>query len=206
MKYTPKQRLRLAWRWLPLELLVLVACIAAGWGISQVGAKPIYHAQVELAIQQRVKSGTNKNQRQRKHRQDVRNVKQFMVMPHQSAVLYAASTYAYTHYGTWQGVQDLSESVVADTVAHQPILRVTVASSSARIARQNAQAFNVSIKQELRRTLKHYRVKTVQTTVQPAANAMRMPVLKLSVMVGGLLAVLTPYLVEMGRRKEREPH
>lgn len=144
------------------------------------------------------KRGLSTARLKRQRRQDIKAITQFNVMPHQSAVLTRASTYAYAHYGIWQPIQELSESVQAAPVARRPVLRVTATSSSRQVAQQNVQAFNVAIKANLT-GLKNYRVKTVKRTVTRETNVIRGALWKLILVVGGGLALLSPYLVKYGQ-------
>lgn len=48
MKVQPKERFKLAWRWLPLELLIMLLSIGIGWGLNQWLPKPVYQAQVDF--------------------------------------------------------------------------------------------------------------------------------------------------------------
>ncbi|MCW1909781.1 polysaccharide biosynthesis protein [Lactiplantibacillus paraplantarum] len=195
MKVQPKERFRLAWRWLPLELLIIVISGGLGWGLNRWLPKPVYQASVDIRIAQTTHTGMSTARVQRQRRQDIKAIAQFNVIPHQSVVLTAASTYAYVHYGIWQPIQELSESVQAAPVGHRPVLRVTATSSSRQVAQQNAEAFNAAIKDNLTE-LKHYQVKTVKRTVTYKANVIFEALWKLVIVVGGGLALLSPYLVK----------
>ena len=202
MKVQPKERFRLAWRWLPLELLIIMISGGVGWGLNQWLPKPVYQANVEIRITQIPRAGASLAQRRRQQRQDIKAIPQFNVLPHQVAILTAASAYAYTHYGIWQPIQDLSESVQAEAIPQRPSIRVTATSSSRAVAQQNAQAFNVAIKDNLK-SLKHYRITTVRRTVTRTTNIVRGAIWKLVVIVGGSLALLSPYLVKYGQGRGR---
>lgn len=201
--YQPKDRLRLTWHWLPMEILILAIFLAGGWGVSRLIAKPIYQANIELTIQHRTKKGQSRAKRATIRKRDIADVSQFNVMPRQSSVLYAASEYAYTHYGYWQQVQDLSESVSATAVPDKPVLRLTVQSSSKQVAQQNVQAFNVAVTDSLK-ILKGYQVRSSKSTTQFVSNNVQHSVYKFAVVLGILAAVATPYLAKtvMGARDE----
>ena len=205
MKVQPKERFKLAWRWLPLELLIMLLSIGIGWGLNQWLPKPVYQAQVDLKIVQKPRAKMTASQRRRQRRQDIKLLPQFSVMPHQGIVLTQDSAYAYMHAGIWQPIQELSESVQATPVEHQPVLRVTASSSSRSVARLNARAFEVAITDNLK-SLKHYRITTVRRRVQRTPNVIRGAIWKLVLVIGGSLAVLSPYLVKFvqgwGRQDE----
>lgn len=204
MNYRPKERFILAWRWLPLEIVILITSILIGWGINQWLFKPVYQARVDLQITRHLKRQATSRQRQKQRRQDIADVAQFAVMPHKRAVLVTAGSYAYTHDGIWQSIQDLSESVQAVALKQRPVLRLTASSTSRAVAQANAAAFNVATKQELRTTLTHYQVKTISTKVTRTDNVMWMTVWKIVLVIGGSLAILSPYLVGYVRRGERD--
>jgi len=193
--YQPKDRLRLAWHWLPMEILILVIFLTGGWGVSRLIAKPIYQSNIELTIQHRTKKGQSRAKRATIRKHDIADVSQFNVMPRQPSVLYAASEYAYTHYGYWQQIQDLSESVSATAVPDKPVLRLTVQSSSKQVAQQNVQAFNVAVKDSLK-VLNGYQVYSGSIATQFVANNIQYSVYKFAIILGILAAVTTPYLVK----------
>ena len=109
MKVQPKERFSLAWRWLPLELLIIMLSVGLGWAGNRWLPKPVYQASVDIQIAQTPRSGLSTARLKRQRRQDIKAITQFNVMPHQSAVLTQASTYSYAHYGIWQPIQELSE-------------------------------------------------------------------------------------------------
>lgn len=201
MKYQASERLRIAWHWLPLEVLVVVACVVLGWGLATIMSKTVYQARVDVKIQRQLSRHANNNQRQEQREKDIANVGQFSVMPHQSAVLYHASEYAYTHFGIWQPVQDLSESVTAEPIKGAPVLRVTVASSSRLIAEENSRAFRDAVTQPLK-SLAHYKVTVTHQPAIRITNTMLKPMLKFMAVVGIGLATVLPYSVDYvrGRR------
>lgn len=203
MNYSPQERLRIAWRWLPLELLVVVLWILLGWAAAKVWGKPVYQVQTNIKVERRMPSDASLSERRKQRRKDVKNVGQFNVMPHQAGVLYATSEYAYTRYGIWQELQDLSESATAAPISGQPVFSVTVASSSKTIARENARAFQFGIMQTLK-TLKHYRVTVAKPTIHRVENVMLKTTLKVFAASGLGLAVLAPYAAEALKRRGRD--
>lgn len=200
MKYQASERLRIAWHWLPLEALVVVVCVVFGWGLTTIMSKPVYQARVDIRIQRHLLRHASAKQRQQQRKKDIASVGQFSVMPHQSAVLYQASEYAYTHFGIWQPVQDLSESVTAAPIKGKPVLQVTVASSSRLIAEENSRAFRNAIAQPLK-ALAHYKVTVTQQPTIRVTNTMLKPILKFMVVVGIGVAAVMPYGVDYVRGK-----
>ncbi|AVK62729.1 polysaccharide biosynthesis protein [Lactobacillus sp. CBA3606] len=191
--YKPKARLRLAWKWLPIELFVLLLSLGSGWLVNQTVAKPVYTARVDISIQQTTTKRQTQQQRQKMHRQDIKNVTQFNVMPRQPDVLYTASEYAYMRFGIWQPVGDLSESVQAVARHQQPVLRLSVSSTSKPIAQQNAAAFDYAVTKSLRH-LKRYRIRSTTRAVIFEPNRISGSVYKFSLIVGLILALLVPYV------------
>lgn len=202
MHYRPMERIRLAWRWLPVELLIISFFLVLGWGLNRVIMKPVYHAELDVTITRKLSKHALKSQRQRQFQKDVDQIDQFRVLPHQGNVLYTASGYAYARYGIVQGVQDFSEAVTTTTISGQPTLRLTTASTDAKVALQNRRAFEYAVTKDLKH-LKHYRVATVQRPLQRSQSVMQLAILKLMLISGTGLALLTPYLVRAGK-KERE--
>ena len=52
MKVQPKERFSLAWRWLPLELLIIMLSVGLGWAGNRWLPKPVYQASVDIQIAQ----------------------------------------------------------------------------------------------------------------------------------------------------------
>lgn len=204
MHYRPMDRIRLAWRWLPVELLIVSFFLVLGWGLDRLIAKPVYHAELDITITRKLRKNASKVQRQRQFKKDVEQIDQFRVLPHQGNVLYAASGYAYAHYGIVQGVQDFSEAVTTTTVTGQPTLRLTTASTDAMVAVQNRRAFEDALIKDLKQ-LKHYRVTTVQRPLRRPQSGMQLAILKVMLISGCGVALLTPYIVQYGR-EGRERH
>ena len=171
-----------------------------GWGLTTIMSKPVYQARVDIKIQRQLSRHASAKQRQQQHEKDIANVGQFSVLPHQSAVLYQASEYAYTHFGIWQTVQDLSESVTAAPIKGSPVLRVTVASSSRLIAEENRRAFRNAVAQPLK-SLAHYKVTVTHRPTIQVTNTMFKPMLKFMIVVGIGLAAVMPYGVDYVRGK-----
>ncbi|CAM3287624.1 polysaccharide biosynthesis protein [Lactiplantibacillus plajomi] len=205
MKYQATDRLRLAWRWLPVEVLIIVGWCVVGWFGASALSKPVYQAQMDIEIKRRLPAGASTSRRHRQLKKDIKNVDQFSVLPHQSGVLYQAGEYASMHYGIWQSVRSLSESVTAEAVDERPVLRVTVASSSRAVAAENRQAFRIAIRHSLR-GLRHYRVRVVRTAMVRENHVMRKPILKFTIGMGFFTALVTPYVINYLRGKERDGH
>ncbi|RRK09474.1 polysaccharide biosynthesis protein [Lactiplantibacillus garii] len=203
MKYGGKERLRLAWRWLPVELLVIAMCGAIGLGLTRLMSKTVYQARFDIKVERRLSKRANDQQRQRQLKKDVKNVGQFSVMPHQGNVLVAANNYAYSHYGISQQIQDLGEAVTAAPVTNQPILRVTVTSSSRVVAQQNSKAFQDAIGNTLK-PMSGYQVTLIPGKTKLNHNVMLKPMLKFFGVVGVSLALLSPYVVKYVRGEGRD--
>jgi len=201
--YQPKDRLRLAWHWLPVEVLILALFLAGGWGVNRVIAKPVYQSTVELTIRRRYKKGQSRAKRVAIRQKDIDNVGQFNVMPRQAAVLFKASEYAYTHYGIWQPIQDLSESVSAVAIPQKPVLQLTVVSSSKQVAQRNVKAFNIAVKDSLSK-LKGYQVSSSKLHTKFIVNNVQRTVYKFAGVLGALVAVTTPYLIKTVREDRDE--
>ncbi|WP_318766685.1 polysaccharide biosynthesis protein [Lactiplantibacillus carotarum] len=202
MKYGVKERLQLALRWLPIEILVIVCFLLFGWVLPELTGKNVYQAQAKIKIVQRLPESATIKKKRRSEKQDVKNISQFSVLPHQSDVLYQASEYAYVHYGIWQSVQDLSESVSALPGKQQPILNVVVVSSSATVAEQNLKSFQFAITQSLK-DLKNYQVAMSEQPTIQRTFVMRRASLKLFAVTGLALAIITPYLINYVREEVR---
>ncbi len=200
MKYQAKERLRIAWRWLPLEMLIMIICIGLGWGLAKLMSKPVYQGRVDIEIKRRLPKNTSAKRRHEQLKKDIENVGQFSVMPHQGGVLYQASEYAYTHFGIWQPIQDLSESVTAEPVKDAPVLRITVVSTSRTIARENRQAFKTVTLQPLK-SLPHYKASVIRQSTLKVISPMLKPMIKFTAVVGLGLATILPYVVDFVRER-----
>lgn len=205
MKYQAIDRLKIAWRWLPLEVLIVFICTAAGWGASVLISKPVYQTRMDVEIKYQLPKSASKRRVKRQREKDIKNVAQFSVMPHQSGVLYQANDYAYTHYGVWQSVRSLSEAVRADPVDKKPALRIVVSSSSEQLSVNNAQAFRHAMESALS-VLTRYDVHVTRPHTDRVDNVLLGTFLKFSVVVGVGLAGTFPYFIYYIRRKDRDNH
>lgn len=201
MVYKPKERFKLAFKYLPLELFIFLVTIAIAWGINLTVFKPTFVASTNVTIRRKSNANLSKQKKRAILEEDIANVSQFNVVPRQRWVLYTASEYAYTRYGIWQGFTDLSESVSATAIAKKPQLKISVKSSSEQIARENASAFDYAVTTAVN-TLDNYHVESSKIHVKSQMSGNQKDVYKYAVIFGLVIAVLSPYLISYVRGEE----
>lgn len=201
MVYKPRERLKLAFKYLPLEFCIFLITVAIAWGVNLIVFKPTFVASTNVTILRKSNTKLSDQKKNKMRKEDIANVGQFNVVPRQRWVLYTASEYAYTHYGVWQNFTDLSESVSANAVASKPQLKISVTSSSKQIARENVSAFDYAVEKAVK-TLDNYYVKSSVVKVNAQLSSAQKNVYKYSVISGIVLAVLTPYLISYVRGEE----
>lgn len=197
MVYKPKARFQVALRWLPVEILLVGISLTCAWLINSYALKPTFKATTSVTIQRDYR-GKSKKKVITMQREDIKNVTQFNVVPRQRWVLYSASEYAYMHYGIWQNITDLSESVSATAVPKKPKLEISVVSSSRMVAKQNLVAFRYAVANSLE-TLDGYDIKTTDIKVVSQNNPIQKSIYKYALIVGLVLAVMAPYVIEFVR-------
>jgi len=200
MIFKPKSRFKIAIKWLPIELLVVIASLLCGWLINQSVFKPTYIASSDVVIERDIGKDKSKQQRKAARKLDSENVTQFNVVPRKRSVLNMALEYGYTHYGIWESLTDLSESVSATAVPNQPKLRVSVTSTSKQVAKQNLIAVTYAVKTAID-DIDDYQVKVGKVGVNYQLTGSQRSVYKYSLVVGAVLAALTPYLIMSIRGK-----